>query len=88
LLFPTFPVSAPYHNIALLNNTFDFVHYGIINALGLPATQCPMGLSDSGLPTGVQVIANTNNDHLTMRVAEYFEANLVGWVPGFDTTTV
>ncbi len=87
LLFPSFPISAPYHNQPLLTNTVDFIHYGIINSLGLPATQCPMGLSDhSGLPTGVQVIANTDNDHLCIGVAEYMEANLVGWVPGFDTT--
>jgi fatty acid amide hydrolase 2 len=72
--------------LPLLTNAIDFIHYGIINALGLPSTQCPMGLSDSSLPTGIQVIANTNNDHLAIRVAEYFEANLVGWVPGFDTT--
>ncbi len=86
LLFPSFPVSAPYHHQPLLTNTVDFIHYGIINALGLPSTQCPMGLSaDSGLPTGVQVIANANNDHLCIRVAEYLEASLVGWVPAFPT---
>lgn len=81
LLFPSFPVVAPYHNQPIFTNTLDFVHYGIINAMGLPSTQCPMGLSSEGLPTGVQVISNHSNDHLTIRVAEYFEANLVGWTP-------
>ena len=85
LLFPSFPICAPYHNQPMFTNVLDFVHYGIINALGLPSTQCPMGLSPEGLPTGVQVIASVNNDHLTISLAEFFEEKLVGWLPGFDT---
>ena len=69
----------------MFTNPLDFIYYGIINALGLPSTQCPMGLSTEGLPTGVQVIANRNCDHLTIRIAEYFEENSIGWVPGFPT---
>lgn len=83
LLFPSFPVVAPYHNQPLLTNTLDFIYYGIINALGFPATQIPMGLSDDGLPTGVQLIANQRQDHLTIRLAEYIESNLVGWIKPF-----
>lgn len=51
--------------------------------MGFPVTQCPMGLSDDGLPTGVQIVSNLNNDHLTIKLAEYFESNLVGWIPPF-----
>ena len=83
LLFPSFPIVAPYHNMPMWTNTFDYVYYGIINALGLPSTQCPMGLSASGLPTGVQVVSNHNMDHVTLSVAELFEENLGGWVPPF-----
>lgn len=47
----------------------------------IKVTQVPMGLSKKeGLPTGVQIVANHFCDHLTIKVAEYFEANLVGWV--------
>jgi fatty acid amide hydrolase 2 len=85
LIFPSFPITAPYHNQPLWTNTFDFIYFGIINALGFPSTQCPLGLSPSdGLPTGVQIIANHRMDHLTIRLAEYFEANsLAGWVQPF-----
>jgi fatty acid amide hydrolase 2 len=81
LLFPSFTCVAPYHNQSLLTNSLDFMHFAIINVLGFPSTQCPMGLSPQGLPTGVQVIANQNNDHLTIKFAEFLESNLIGWVP-------
>lgn len=83
LFFPGFPISAPYHNQPLLFNSLDFVYYAIINALGFPSTQCPLGLSADGLPTGVQIISNHGNDHLTIKFAEYLEANMIGWTPPF-----
>lgn len=83
LLFPSFPTVAPYHNQPFFTNTFDYLHYGIINSLGFPSTQCPMGLNKEGLPTGVQIVANNKMDHLTIKLAEYFETNLVGWTPPF-----
>lgn len=83
VFFPTFPVCAPYHNQPLLCNSLDFIHYGIINALGFPSTQCPLGLSPEGLPTGVQVVSNHGNDHLTIKFAEYLEANMIGWTPPY-----
>lgn len=52
----------------------------MFNVLGFPVTQCPMGLNKDGLPTGVQVVANHKCDHLTIRVAEHMEKNLVGWI--------
>ncbi|RNA24593.1 fatty-acid amide hydrolase 2 [Brachionus plicatilis] len=83
IIFPSFPVIAPYHNQALFTNSLDFIYYGILNAMGFPVTQIPMGLSKEGLPTGIQLVANHNMDHLTIKLAEYFESNLVGWVPPF-----
>lgn len=83
VIFPSFPVVAPYHNQALLTNSLDFIYYGILNVMGFPVTQIPMGLNMEGLPTGVQLVANHNMDHLTIKLAEYFENNLIGWVPPF-----
>ncbi|CAF0988502.1 unnamed protein product [Brachionus calyciflorus] len=83
LLFPSFPVVAPYHNQALLTNSLDFIYYGIMNVFGFPVTQIPMGLNSHGLPLGVQIVANHNLDHYTVKLAEHFEANLVGWIPPF-----
>ena len=85
LLFPSFPIVAPYHHQSLFTNTFDFLYYGIINSVGLPSTQIPLGLNSQGLPTGVQIVANHNMDHLTIGMAEYFETNLGGWVAPFWT---
>ena len=52
----------------------------IFNVFGFPVTQCPMGLNKEGLPTGVQVVANHNCDHLTIKIAEHFESKLISWV--------
>lgn len=52
---------------------------GIINMLGLPVTQCPLGLGEEGLPLGVQVGAGKLQDHLTLEVALYLEKTFGGW---------
>ena len=44
LFLPTFPKSAPVHRRPLLTNTFDYIYCGIINALGLSSTECPLGI--------------------------------------------
>jgi len=105
LLFPSFPVSAMYHNQPLVTNSFDWIYYGmhltesilffskflillifsikstgIFNVFGFPVTQCPLGLNSEGLPTGVQLVSNHNCDHLTIKVAEHLESNLIGWI--------
>lgn len=55
----------------------------IFNVLGLPVTQCPLGLSSDGLPLGIQLVAASYNDHLTLAVARYLEKAFGGWVsPG------
>ncbi|XP_068081794.1 fatty-acid amide hydrolase 2 [Anabrus simplex] len=80
LLYPTHPTPAPYHNEPVIK-PFNFSYTGIINVLGLPATNCPLGLSENGLPLGIQVIANQNQDHLTLAVACELEKAFGGWVP-------
>lgn len=52
---------------------------GIINILGLPVTQCPLGLSQEGLPLGVQVVAGKLQDHLTLDLAVFLEKAFGGW---------
>lgn len=83
LIFPSFPTVAPYHNLAAFNHNFDFIYFGIINVLGFPSTQCPMGLSDEGLPTGIQIVSNCFNDHITIGIAELIEKKFGGWTKPF-----
>ncbi|XP_066259735.1 fatty-acid amide hydrolase 2 [Euwallacea similis] len=80
LLYPTHPTSAPYHNQPLVK-PFNFSYTGIINVLKLPATNIPMGLDSTGLPIGIQVIANEYNDRLCLAVARELEKAFGGWVP-------
>lgn len=78
-LYPTHPTPAPYHNEPLVRS-FNFTYTGIINCLGLPATNIPLGLGREGLPIGIQVVANHNNDRLCLAVAEELERGFGGWV--------
>uniref|UniRef100_A0AAV2KTX0 Amidase domain-containing protein n=1 Tax=Knipowitschia caucasica TaxID=637954 RepID=A0AAV2KTX0_KNICA len=57
----------------------DGVFYSILNVLGLPVTQCPLGLNQDGLPLGVQVVAGKLQDHLTIATAQYLEKAFGGW---------
>ncbi|XP_015282018.1 PREDICTED: fatty-acid amide hydrolase 2 [Gekko japonicus] len=81
-LYPSHPVVAPKHH-APLGMPFNFAYTAIFNILGLPVTQCPLGLSKEGLPLGIQVVAGPHNDHLTLAMARYLEKEFGGWVcPG------
>ncbi|XP_022619857.1 fatty-acid amide hydrolase 2 [Seriola dumerili] len=77
-LYPPHPRVAPEHHHPLFR-PFDFAYTGIINILGLPVTQCPLGLSEEGLPLGVQVVGGKLQDHLTLAVALYLEKTFGGW---------
>uniref|UniRef100_A0A8D2Q4N8 Fatty acid amide hydrolase 2 n=1 Tax=Varanus komodoensis TaxID=61221 RepID=A0A8D2Q4N8_VARKO len=82
LLYPSHPVVAPRHHTPL-GMPFNFAYTAIFNILGLPVTQCPLGLSKEGLPLGIQVVAGPHNDHLTLAMARYLEKSFGGWVrPG------
>ncbi|XP_062997953.1 fatty-acid amide hydrolase 2 [Elgaria multicarinata webbii] len=80
LLYPSHPMVAPKHH-APLGMPFNFAYTAIFNILGLPVTQCPLGLSEEGLPLGIQVVAGPHNDHLTLAMARYLEKAFGGWVP-------
>ncbi len=84
ILAPSFPCVAPYHSQPILTNPFDAAYFAIWNTFSLPAVQIPMGLCrNTGLPLGIQAVANKNCDHLTICIAEHFEKYLGGWKPGF-----
>ncbi|XP_053329754.1 fatty-acid amide hydrolase 2 isoform X2 [Spea bombifrons] len=80
LIYPSHPKVAPRHNEPLAM-PFNFAYTGIFNVLGFPVTQCPLGLSQTGLPLGIQLIASHYNDHLTLALAQYLETTLGGWIP-------
>ena len=79
LLYPPFPRTAPRHRTTaaqpwLATNT------AIFNLYGMPATQVPLGLGESGLPTGLQVVARSGHDHVAIAVALELERAFGGWV--------
>jgi fatty acid amide hydrolase 2 len=47
---------------------------------GLPATQVPLGLTDEGLPLGVQVVSAPGHYHVSIAVALELERAAGGWV--------
>lgn len=80
LLFPSYPRTAPRHNVPLLLPV-HWMYTAIFNALELPVTQVPLGLDSKGLPLGVQVVGARGTDALTIAVARALEDELGGWVP-------
>lgn len=79
LIYPTHPTVAPYHNEPIIR-PINFAYTGIINCLGFPATAVPLGkVGSEGLPLGVQIIANFNQDRLCIAVAEELERAFGGW---------
>ncbi|KAJ8008476.1 hypothetical protein DPEC_G00105210 [Dallia pectoralis] len=78
LLYPSHPLLAPKHHHPLFT-PFNFAYTGIINILGLPSTQCPLGLSKEGLPLGVQVVTGRFLDRQSLAVALYLEKTFGGW---------
>lgn len=79
-LYPSHPRPAP-HYCQPIFQSMNFLYTAIFNIIGLPVTQCPLGLGTQGLPLGIQVIANHYNDHLTLAIATDLEKEFGGWVP-------
>lgn len=81
-LYPTHPTPALYHNEPLFR-AFNFSYTAIINVLGMPATNIPLGLGKEKLPIGIQVVAGYDQDRLCLAVATELERVFGGWVsPG------
>jgi fatty acid amide hydrolase 2 len=79
LLYPPFPRLAPRHRHTL-GQPWLATNTAVFNLYGMPATQVPLGLADSGLPVGVQVVAAPGNDHVGIAVALELERAAGGWV--------
>lgn len=78
-IYPTHPTVAPYHNEPLMR-AFNFSYTAIINVLGLPSTAVPLGIGREGVPIGLQIVANINQDRLCLAVANELERAFGGWV--------
>lgn len=54
MIFPTFTTAAhfPYE---IYHKNCDVTYMMIFNSIGLPVTQCPIGINRDGLPIGFQV---------------------------------
>jgi fatty acid amide hydrolase 2 len=82
LLFPVYTKPAPRHGAVLLP-PLGWQYTAIINALELPATAVPLGLSSRGVPLGLQVVGRRGQDHVTIAVALELERAFGGWIaPG------
>ncbi|XP_011634730.1 fatty-acid amide hydrolase 2, partial [Pogonomyrmex barbatus] len=55
LFYPSAPFPASYHYTALLR-PFNFSYWALFNVLRFPTCQVPLGLSEQGLPIGIQVL--------------------------------
>ncbi|CAL1275222.1 unnamed protein product [Larinioides sclopetarius] len=82
-LYPTYPDIAPYH-MEMLFRPFNIGYSVIFNILGLPVTQCPLGLGGKGLPLGMQIIGAMNQDRLTMAASVELERVFGGWISPCD----
>ncbi|KAM9398811.1 fatty-acid amide hydrolase 2-A-like isoform 1-T1 [Salvelinus alpinus] len=78
LLYPSHPHLAPKHHHPLFT-PFNFSYTGIFNILGLPVTQCPLGLSEEGLPLGLQLVVGKQQDRLSLATAVFLEKTFGGW---------
>ncbi|KAL0970165.1 hypothetical protein UPYG_G00238270 [Umbra pygmaea] len=78
LLYPSHSQPAPKHYHTLFA-PFNFAYTGIFNILGMPVTQCPLGLSEEGLPLGVQVVTGKLQDRQSLAMALYLEKSFGGW---------
>jgi fatty acid amide hydrolase 2 len=80
LLHPAHPRPAPKHG-RTLGRPWLVTPAAVFNLAGVPVTEVPLGLSDRGLPLGIQVAAGMDNDHVSIAVALELERVFGGWVP-------
>ncbi|XP_014479786.1 PREDICTED: fatty-acid amide hydrolase 2-B-like [Dinoponera quadriceps] len=81
LIYPTFRNTAPFPELAFGELPNIVLYSSLVNVLGFPAVQIPMGLNSKGMPMGLQVIAAPYQDRLCLAVAKELETAFGGWVP-------
>ena len=67
-----------------MRNTLTWAYMAVVS--GLPATVAPVGLSESGLPVGIQIIGARFEDRTTIAFAQGLSELIGGFVPppGYD----
>jgi fatty acid amide hydrolase 2 len=80
LLHPAHPRPAPKHG-RTVGRLWLMTPAAVLNLAGLPVTEVPLGLSQHGLPLGIQVAAGIDRDHVSIAVALELERVFGGWVP-------
>lgn len=80
LLHPAHPRPAPRHR-RTYGRPWLLTPAAVFNLAGVPVTEVPLGLSEEGLPLGVQVAAGLDRDHVSIAVALELERVFGGWVP-------
>lgn len=81
LIVPNLPTSAPMHNESIIR-IFDTSNTCFFNAMELPATAVPCGLSANGLPIGFQIVAGHGCDHISIAVAMKLQRESIAqWCP-------
>ncbi len=79
LLTPTTTTVAPV--VEGLDQTVTPAHFTrVVNYLGLCALSLPCGLTDEGLPAGIQVVGRPHEEQLVCAIGEHVE-NLLGPLP-------
>ncbi|RWS31203.1 fatty-acid amide hydrolase 2-like protein [Leptotrombidium deliense] len=78
-LYPSHPEVAPKHESTFFK-MFNIDHTTVFNIMGMPVTQCPLGLNEDGLPIGLQIASKAYNDHLTIAVASEIYKAFGGWI--------
>jgi len=80
LLHPAHPSTAPRHG-RTFGRPWLLTPAAVFNLAQVPVTEVPLGLSDEGLPVGVQVAAGRDRDHVSIAVALELERIFGGWTP-------
>jgi fatty acid amide hydrolase 2 len=80
LLHPAHPSTAPRHG-RTFGRPWLLTPAAVFNLAQVPVTEVPLGLSEDGLPVGVQVAAGRERDHVSIAVALELERVFGGWVP-------
>jgi fatty acid amide hydrolase 2 len=78
MVHPAHPRVAPRHGRTLAQ-PWLLTPCAVFNLAGLPVTEVPLGLSERGLPLGMQVAAGLDRDHVSIAVALELERVFGGW---------